>query len=42
MDLLDEKGVNDEFIAHLVDYCTAYESKEYISFLQGLKTFAEK
>merc|ERR1712062_394484 len=40
MDMLDERGVNDEFINNLVDYCTAYENKQYINFLKGLKAFA--
>ncbi|BFZ18351.1 hypothetical protein BsWGS_21390 [Bradybaena similaris] len=42
MDMLDERGINDEFITQLVNYCTAYENKQYISFLQNLKAFAEK
>jgi len=42
MDMLDERGVNDEFINNLVDYCTAYENKQYINFLKSLKTFADK
>jgi len=42
MDMLDERGVNDEFINNLVDYCTAYENKQYINFLKGLKAFADK
>lgn len=42
MDMLDERGINDEFIGHLVDYCTAYENKQYVSFLNSLKSFAEK
>lgn len=42
MDLLDERGINDEFIAQLVNFCTVYENKQYINFLQNLKAFAEK
>jgi len=42
MDLLDERGINDEFISQLVDFCTAYENQQYISFLQSLKGFADK
>lgn len=42
MDMLDERGINDEFIMQLVDFCTAYENKQYIGFLQNLKTFADK
>ncbi|CAL1528742.1 unnamed protein product [Lymnaea stagnalis] len=42
MDMLDERGINDEFIVQLVDFCTAYENKQYIGFLQNLKAFAEK
>jgi len=42
MDMLDERGINDEFIAELVDFCTSYENKQYIEFLQTLKEFADK
>lgn len=42
MDTLDERGINDEFISQMVDYCTAYEMKQYVGFLKGLKSFAEK
>jgi len=42
MDMLDERGINDEFIAQLVDFCTAYENKQYIEFLKSLKSFADK
>uniref|UniRef100_A0A0B6Y706 Complement component 1 Q subcomponent-binding protein, mitochondrial n=1 Tax=Arion vulgaris TaxID=1028688 RepID=A0A0B6Y706_9EUPU len=42
MDMLDERGINDEFIAHLIDFCTAYENKQYVNFLQNLKKFVEK
>ena len=42
MDMLDERGINDEFIGHLVDYCTAYENKQYVGFLNSLKSFADK
>ena len=42
MDMLDERGVNDQFICQLVDYCTAYENSLYINLLKGLKNFADK
>lgn len=42
MDMLDERGINDEFISQLVDYCTAYENKQYITFLKSLKAYADK
>ncbi|KAH9525507.1 Complement component 1 Q subcomponent-binding protein, mitochondrial [Bulinus truncatus] len=42
MDMLDERGINDEFITQMVDFCTAYENHQYIGFLQKLKAFAEK
>ncbi|CAG5135784.1 unnamed protein product [Candidula unifasciata] len=42
MDMLDERGINDEFITQLVNFCTVYENKQYINFLQSLKAFAEK
>jgi len=42
MDMLDERGVNDQFICQLVDYCTAYENSLYINLLKDLKNFADK
>jgi len=42
MDMLDERGINDEFIAQLVDYCTAYENQNYIGFLNDLNKFVTK
>lgn len=42
MDMLDERGVNDEFISQLVELCTAYEQTQYLAFLNKLKTFSEK
>ena len=42
IDRLDERGITDEFIVHLVDYCTAYENQQYIGFLKRLQSFADK
>ncbi|CAG5132909.1 unnamed protein product [Candidula unifasciata] len=42
MDMLDERGINDEFVAQLIDFCTAYENQQYVSFLQNLKSFVDK
>lgn len=42
MDMLDERGVNDQFICQLVDFCTAYENSLYINLLKSLKNFADK
>ncbi|XP_014782645.1 conserved regulator of innate immunity protein 3 [Octopus bimaculoides] len=42
MDMLDERGINDEFINQLMDFCTVYEHKRYLSFLNGIKRFVDK
>lgn len=42
MDMLDERGINDEFINQLMDFCTVYEHKRYLSFLDGIKKFVDK
>ncbi|XP_076473004.1 complement component 1 Q subcomponent-binding protein, mitochondrial-like [Babylonia areolata] len=42
MDMLDERGINEEFINQLVEYSTGYEHSRYLSFLKNLKSFAEK
>lgn len=38
MDLLDERGIDDEFINNMVGYATAYEYKLYLNFLENLKS----
>lgn len=42
VDKLDKRGIKDEFVGQLANYCTAYENKQYIRFLQNLKAFAWK
>ncbi|GAB1597835.1 complement component 1 Q subcomponent-binding protein, mitochondrial-like [Argonauta hians] len=42
MDMLDERGINDEFINQLMDFCTVYEHKRYLLFLNGIKKFVDK
>lgn len=42
MDLLDERGVSDQFICQLVDYCTALEGQLYVQMLRSLKAFTDK
>jgi len=41
MNLLEERGISNEFAEKLSDYATAYEHKQYIGILQNLKSFAE-
>lgn len=38
MDMLDERGIDDEFINNMVGYATSYEYKLYLNFLQNLKS----
>lgn len=42
MDMLDTRGINDEFANQLMDFSTSYEHSRYISFLKDLKKFVEK
>ncbi|PVD33035.1 hypothetical protein C0Q70_08483 [Pomacea canaliculata] len=42
MDMLDERGINDEFANQLVDFSSSYEHSKYVEFLKNLKSFAEK
>jgi len=42
MDMLDERGINDDFVNQLMDFCTVYEHKGYLNFLDGIKKFVDK
>ena len=38
--MLEDRGINANFVEQLVDFATAYEHKKYVSFLEGLQDFA--
>nr|CAD7413039.1 unnamed protein product [Timema poppensis] len=40
MNLLEEKGISNEFVDKLCELSTAYEHSSYIKFLEGLQKFA--
>ena len=40
MTMLDERGIDNQFVHDLSDYCSAYEHLLYINLLQKLQTFA--
>lgn len=42
MNVLDEKGVSNEFVEKLSDFATAYENHLYINMLQNIQKFATK
>lgn len=42
MNLLNERGINDQFMRLFVDYCTVYEHGQYIGFLEHMKRFLAK
>ncbi|KAL3858214.1 hypothetical protein ACJMK2_012813 [Sinanodonta woodiana] len=42
MDMLDERGVTDEFITEMTKFSTDYEHDRYISFLKDLKGFLQE
>ena len=37
MDMLDERGISNDFVVKLVDFCTSYEHDQYVSFLEKFK-----
>ncbi|KAK3596532.1 hypothetical protein CHS0354_013212 [Potamilus streckersoni] len=41
MDMLDERGVTDEFITEITKFSTDYEHGRYINFLKDLKGFLQ-
>ena len=42
MNLLDSRGINNDFIDRLVDFSTYYEHTKYISLLESVKAFASE
>lgn len=41
MNMLNERGVNKEFVDKMAEYCSAYEHSQYISFLENLQKFVK-
>lgn len=39
MDMLDERGLDDDFMNNLIDFSTTYEHDLYIKFLKDMKDF---
>lgn len=39
MDYLEERGINNEFVNSLINYCTSHEHKLYVELLNKLKNF---
>lgn len=42
LNLLEERGIDGEFIEQLVDFSTSYEQQQYVKFLENLKNFSEE
>jgi len=42
MNMLEERGVSNEFADQMVEFCTSYEHSQYIALLDGLKQFVSK
>lgn len=42
MNMLEDRGVNQDFMDELLDFSTSYEHKQYIGFLTGLHDFVKK
>jgi len=41
MDMMEERGVSNEFVGKLSDWCTAHEHSQYINLLQEIEKFAK-
>jgi len=37
MNMLDERGINSDFVHELIDFCTLYEQKLYVNLLEHLQ-----
>ncbi|KAL4223046.1 Complement component 1 Q subcomponent-binding protein [Mactra antiquata] len=42
MDMLDERGIDEEFINNLQSYATSYEYKLYVNFLENLQAIVKE
>ena len=42
MNMMEERGVDGTFVEEMVNLATAYDHKQYIGFLENLKSFAGK
>jgi len=42
MNMLEERGLSNDFVSHLSDYSTAYEHKLYIGMLEDIRSFVSK
>ena len=41
LNLLDERGVGEQFASELVEFATIYEHQQYVNLLEQLKNFAK-
>merc|ERR1712150_125800 len=41
MNMLDERGINKEFVEKMSDFCSSYEHERYISLLEDLQKFVK-
>ena len=41
MDLLDDRGIDEQFADKMVQFATEYEHEQYVSFLGKLKAFVD-
>jgi complement component 1 Q subcomponent-binding protein len=40
--MLEDRGIDEQFIEQYIDFSTSYEHKQYIGFLENLKDFIKK
>ena len=40
--MLEDRGINAEFMDELLEFSTTFEHKQYIGFLEQLREFAKK
>lgn len=41
MKMLEERGVDADFVDHLIEFCTSYEHSKYVDTLEKLRDFID-
>ena len=42
LNVLEDRGLDEDFVEQLIAYSTAYEHQKYVAFLRGLQGFVKK
>ena len=42
MDMLDDRGISNDFMTKLTEFATSYEHDQYVDFLEKLKVVVQE